>query len=174
MSHPVKYLVWRDGRPRWVPGSNLRARGAKGTNLKDTNGHWLDMPEAMAAAATLNKQFGVKGEQPVTVNIHARRPRRKGFVYFVVLGDRIKIGFSATPAARFRALDTGAPEEPSLLVAVPGTQRDEYQLHAIFDADRVKGEWFNGSQQLMNLILRCVKARAVTFGKTAISLRENP
>ena len=50
----IPYLVFRDGRPRWVPGKHLRAQGFKGLDLKDAAGGWLSPLDAMARAKELN------------------------------------------------------------------------------------------------------------------------
>lgn len=52
----VPYLVWRDGRPRWVPGPRLRAKGFKGRDLKDAQGRWLGLEAAIDAAQKLNAE----------------------------------------------------------------------------------------------------------------------
>lgn len=50
----VPYLVWRDGRPRWIPSPELRRAGHKGRDLKDDAGAWLTLGDAATAAAALN------------------------------------------------------------------------------------------------------------------------
>lgn len=52
----VPYFVWREGRPRWVPGPKLRRRGFKGRDLKDDAGAWLPLEAAIAAANLLTEQ----------------------------------------------------------------------------------------------------------------------
>lgn len=52
----VPYFVWRDGRPRWVPGPKLRSRGFKGRDLKNEQGAWLSLEAAMALANELTRQ----------------------------------------------------------------------------------------------------------------------
>lgn len=49
------YLVWRDGRPRWVPGPRLR-HAFKARDLKDADGNWLGIEAAIAAAKVLNAE----------------------------------------------------------------------------------------------------------------------
>lgn len=56
----IRYFVWRDGRPRWVPGPKARALGFKGTDLKDQAGLWLSRPRARAAADALNDALDAK------------------------------------------------------------------------------------------------------------------
>lgn len=50
------YLCWRDGRPRWNPGPELRSRGYKGRDLKTPDDRWMDLSQAVAAAVELNSQ----------------------------------------------------------------------------------------------------------------------
>lgn len=48
-------LSWRDGRPRWIPGPTVRARGWKPQDLKDEAGAWLSLGAAIAEADRLNQ-----------------------------------------------------------------------------------------------------------------------
>lgn len=84
------------------------------------------------------------GEQLATV---------QGFVYFVRGGDRIKIGFSQLPVemGRLQALQTGSPVELELVGQRPGTKLTERALHKLFAEDRVHGEWFEISDDLLAL-----------------------
>lgn len=49
-----RYMVWRDGRPRWAPGASVRALGFAGQDLKDEHGQWLKFEAAIAAADEIN------------------------------------------------------------------------------------------------------------------------
>lgn len=62
MKVKIPYLQWRDGRPRWEPGPALRKRGLKGRDLKDGDGNWLPLGDAMKAAEALNRD-AVSGRQ---------------------------------------------------------------------------------------------------------------
>lgn len=46
----LRNIVWRDGRPRFVPGARLRKLGYKGQDLKHPDGRWLSLYEAEAWA----------------------------------------------------------------------------------------------------------------------------
>lgn len=59
------YFVWRDGRPRWVPSPEIRARGFKGQDLKDPSGNWLTLGQAVDAAEALNAKVRA-GSAPQT------------------------------------------------------------------------------------------------------------
>lgn len=56
----VPYLVLRGGRPRWVPGPNIRKLGLKGRDLKDEGGKWLPESAAIEEAKKLNAMVQVK------------------------------------------------------------------------------------------------------------------
>lgn len=167
MTHGVKYFAWRGGRPRWIPGPNLRERGARGTDLKGADGSWLPLADALVAAGALNDRF-VVAPHGARVTKRTRRPAREGYVYFIVVGEHIKIGFSADPGARFKSLDTGFPVSPGLMLAVLGTADEEKRLHHMFAADRFRGEWFKGSRALLNVIVRSAQLRRVSFGTSGL------
>lgn len=52
----LRYCVWRDGRPRFVPSADLRALGFKGRDLRHGDGRWLDLLEAQAWLDDLLRQ----------------------------------------------------------------------------------------------------------------------
>ena len=70
-----------------------------------------------------------------------------GHVYFVQLGNRIKIGFSRDLPTRMRAV----PHE-AILGTVPGTMRDEARCHAAFGHLRTSGEWFEAAPELISAV----------------------
>lgn len=49
-----RYMAWRDGRPRWIPGPRLRALGHKGRDLKKPDGSWMTLGQAVDAADKIN------------------------------------------------------------------------------------------------------------------------
>lgn len=64
----VPYFVWRDGRPRWVPGPALRAKKWKGRDLKGPDGQWLSYGAAINEAIKLNGEVATwraAGGRPV-------------------------------------------------------------------------------------------------------------
>lgn len=87
---------------------------------------------------------------------HPPRPKyepKKGFVYLMRHGinGKTKIGFSKNPQARERTLQA---EDPmlDLLFYFEGTTDTEAQLHQKFAAQRVRGEWFDLSEQDIGMI----------------------
>ena len=74
-----------------------------------------------------------------------------GWVYFIVCADtrRCKIGFTkAHPEKRLANLQTGSPGELVLCVMHPGTPDTERQLHERFASSRIRGEWFELTDEL--------------------------
>ena len=67
--------------------------------------------------------------------------------------NRVKIGFSKNPERRIKDLNGGSPVALHLLcllkVASPSAEK---LLHRLFEKDRIKGEWFRKSDQIMHLI----------------------
>lgn len=76
-------------------------------------------------------------------------------VYFISYGEGapIKIGYTSTPVdRRLAGLQTSAPHKLIVLGEMEGTRADEQALHARFDADRMRGEWFRPSAELLALV----------------------
>lgn len=78
---------------------------------------------------------------------------QKGFIYFAESGDLIKVGFSKDPLERLKALYSPNGEEIRLIGVMPNkTRYVEASFHHILAADRVQGEWFRRSKELMSFI----------------------
>lgn len=76
-------------------------------------------------------------------------------VYFISCGEGepIKIGYTSQSVdKRLASMQTGVPVKLTVLGEMDGTMTDEQALHARFDADRVRGEWFRPSAELLALI----------------------
>ncbi|HEU4583634.1 MAG TPA: GIY-YIG nuclease family protein [Polyangiaceae bacterium] len=74
-------------------------------------------------------------------------------VYYIRGGpDRIKIGKADRPEQRLRDLQTGSPVELELLATEPGDRDVEHKRHRQFAGDRVQGEWFAASSELLQHI----------------------
>jgi hypothetical protein len=77
---------------------------------------------------------------------------QSGYTYFVQRADGlIKIGFSARPQSRVKALSRqfGGLE---ILAIVSSDFAGEFETHQRFDALRVDGEWFQPEQPLLEFI----------------------
>lgn len=85
-----------------------------------------------------------------------RRTDRQGikpadnYVYLIDGGWAVKIGVAKDPAKRLRLLQTGSAEQLQLVAAIPGTAELERELHELFSGDRVRGEWFVPSFELLS------------------------
>ncbi|MGN6147077.1 GIY-YIG nuclease family protein [Rhizobium sp.] len=69
-------------------------------------------------------------------------------VYFVKMGEFVKIGFSAGVMSRMKNLNVGFPQTAELLAVIPGTKRTEVCFHQIFAGLNTKGEWFRFEGEL--------------------------
>lgn len=75
------------------------------------------------------------------------------FVYFILLGNaKVKIGTARDPRRRFEALRAGIPGSAKLYYATPGGRHLERELHRLFQADRIRGEWFVYSKKIREWI----------------------
>ncbi len=75
-----------------------------------------------------------------------------GSVYFIEIGDYVKIGYTRAPASRAKRMLTDSPVEPKLLHSEPGTFKTEKMLHRRFTHLRVRGEWFRKEAGLLEYI----------------------
>jgi hypothetical protein len=77
-----------------------------------------------------------------------------GVVYFIREKGTgcIKIGKTTDVRGRIKGLQTGSPQGLQLLAVVPGYTEVEERLHRRFAADRVSGEWFRPSSELLAFI----------------------
>jgi len=75
-------------------------------------------------------------------------------VYFIQQGSDgpIKIGLAENVWRRRCKLQTGCGEILFLLTETPGSRQLERSLHRRFRHQRIRGEWFQPSDELMTLI----------------------
>lgn len=89
-----------------------------------------------------------------------RSRRSTGFVYVAKCGKYHKIGYSKTPERRVESLQTGNPEPVVLVGTIEGTKDTELQLHQQFHAKRVRGEWFELTDEDVQWLLKPTSAAA--------------
>lgn len=95
-----------------------------------------------------------KADKAAVAKAIPRTGREPGYVYYIRMGDAIKIGYSVDVAQRMRAY----PPTAELLAAHPGTQEVERSIHLKFRADLTRGrEWFNESTELLEHIAQVVQ-----------------
>lgn len=118
-----------------------------------------------AAVESVSRQFAsLLGEDIVdafTRQIDRERAKREPlmyigpFIYFIqeTASGGIKIGYTGQlPESRLKSLQTSNPNELVLLHYVRGSKENEAELHAHFARDRIRGEWFRPSAELIDYI----------------------
>lgn len=75
-------------------------------------------------------------------------------IYFISAGPDgpIKIGYASNPKKRLASLQTAHHQELTLLRVIPGNTTAEGILHRRFKKDRLKGEWFKPSEDVLGFI----------------------
>jgi hypothetical protein len=73
-------------------------------------------------------------------------------VYFVQSGNAVKIGMSGDISKRLRVLRTMSPLPLELLGVIPGGRNEEAALHREWAAQRLHGEWFQATPELLGRI----------------------
>lgn len=147
----IKYVAWRNGEPRFTPGVNLRVRGYKSFALKHTDGTWYSWFECQQwskrFSEKLQREHGTTRKlAPNAIEETREEPfHGNGSIYFLWVGDAIKIGFSKDPVIRLSQLRPGLSDKPKMIVCFPGTMRDEKRLHRRLKAQKLRGEWFRAN-----------------------------
>lgn len=73
-------------------------------------------------------------------------------VYFMYSAGRIKIGYSGSIRSRHRGLRNAGPFQPIVLLVIKGTEALEKKLHRQFAKDRLHGEWFAISNDMLTYL----------------------
>lgn len=110
-----------------------------------------DDPEAPAFTAALLKARREAGipEYP------GHKPRNgMGYVYFLAVGDFVKIGFTRSPADRLTNVRRSAPADLDAYVVIPGRLAFEKKLHKRFADERSNGEWFRFTDRLRDAMAK--------------------
>lgn len=106
----VPYLALRAGRPRWVPGASVRARGFKGQDLRYPHHHpcagdWMTEGDAVAAARALNAGLAAP---------RAPAPARAEARTMAALFARLKASPKFQTAATAQEIAAQGPTRPGL------------------------------------------------------------
>lgn len=101
-------------------------------------------------AFNLAYQAALNGEGSYTPETPARAPNqpvltigRPGYVYFMRMGNSVKIGFSTDVGKRLKAIQTACPLPAKVIKIIPGSDQTERYFHHHFAAYRQSGEWFH-------------------------------
>lgn len=96
------------------------------------------------------------------------RESAESFVYFILNGDRVKIGTSRDPEARALALSL---RRSNIIGVISGGQRFEHSLHIRFAAHRIENtEWFHWTPEIQDY----VRSHAQKFTKHHRSITTKP
>lgn len=115
------------------------------------DGRRIRLPDpkiAGAAAFNLAYDAAARGEAlpiaatPKPLPMFSLEIGRPGFVYFLRMGDKVKIGFSTNVGKRLKAIQTACPLPAEVVKIIPGSEQTERYFHAHFAANRINGEWF--------------------------------
>lgn len=117
---------------------------------EELRAHYV-MPEVTVMERFLHqKEHGDVGWRKVTDSTK----NDPGWVYYIRMGDVIKIGYATDVTKRMRAY----PPSAELLAAHPGTQAVEREMHKRFKADLARGrEWFRESAELAEHIAQVIE-----------------
>lgn len=117
-----------------------------------------DAVESNESAVISNAQVRAVHRRTVEAANEARlaqsRGEQPGWIYYLSVGDRVKIGFSTNVRRRMRQY----PPSSHLLAVHPGTPDLEVEMHRRFAGSRAAGrEWFNRSTDLLEHIDQVVE-----------------
>ena len=73
-------------------------------------------------------------------------------IYFLLAGDRVKIGVAKYPVNRVATIQTSCPYRLEVLLILPGSYQEEHDLHHKFRNYRCTGEWFEFGQGIHDYI----------------------
>lgn len=78
------------------------------------------------------------------------------YLYAIQQGENgpIKLGLAKDPRERLKTLQQGNPERLHGLAAWRALRLEERQLHEEFAADRLVGEWFRPTPELVDFVLK--------------------
>lgn len=80
----IPHVVWREGRPRFVPGPGVRALGYRGEDLKHPDGVWFSLNETIAWSKKFEDELSIKRKQEKLRKAPAKKKARnlsmKGYI----------------------------------------------------------------------------------------------
>ncbi|SFO77213.1 Site-specific recombinase XerD [Cohaesibacter marisflavi] len=84
----IPYVVWRDGRPRFVPGPSVRALGFTGCDLKHPDGTWLTLDQTIAWSESFGNELEVKRQQAkLKQKASKKKPRNLSRQGYITVGE---------------------------------------------------------------------------------------
>lgn len=97
-----------------------------------------------------------------------------GTIYYIRCSETnfIKIGYTrGNPMARMASLQTGTPSKLNLMAVHPGSMEMERKIHEKLAPHRVRGEWFDDSDDVFDHLVKVV---ATTIAISKLEGRESP
>jgi hypothetical protein len=93
---------------------------------------------------------------------------KRGVVYFVKAGERVKIGFTVDVERRLSQLQALFPDDLELVLSIPGSILMEKELHRRFQAFQLKREWFLYSAQISAFVEKMVSENIMPTVRTGL------
>lgn len=157
----------KGGRPSDAYALNLAQSLLLSGLVKNSSGS--KKVEVISALVQAYEKASLLSVLDIVANIDVDELEKDRFVYVVRESEsgRYKIGISKDPAARVKQLNVGNPEKLELVHAYLATEdgyKSEALAHALFEKERLAGEWFNGSIDLTLLPSYDISCKADTLG----------
>lgn len=112
--------------------------------ITDSSGIPLCERHVQAIAAASREWKRLSRKTPARGAVSFQGTPCGGWIYYLRLGDRIKIGHTVNLRQRMAAY----PPDAVLLAVEPGFRQDEQALHALFQSYRAAGrEWYGAKHQ---------------------------
>ncbi|TCQ82586.1 hypothetical protein EDF68_101977 [Ochrobactrum sp. BH3] len=85
-ANPHPHVSWRDGRPRFQPGKELRAMGYTGKDLRHEDGPWYTRGEAVDWSSKFQQELAGK-RKPAPTTPRSAPPRYTGYTVENLIAD---------------------------------------------------------------------------------------
>lgn len=142
----LRYYRVMKGHGYWCPTPKMRAMGFENVRCGP------DGEAARNIAKGWNQRWQEVRKRPTTTHSD------KGFVYFLLSDNRVKIGFTNAGVSRLAGLTTGMSAKVDSFLLLPGTRSDEKRLHQRFTPYRQQGEWFAAARPIRLTMMRSAMA----------------
>lgn len=158
--HKPDFLSMPDEELWLWPSNNLEVCLTHNGLLITHPKEWSDEVERRKGTMRQSGKQMIESSTSNTVNPNLKLTRMST-IYFVQAGDGglIKIGIADNVVRRMTTIQSMCPQRLRLLATMPGSMQDEEALHNRFLQDRLHGEWFTPSPELMDFIKEIVHGR---------------
>ncbi|MCO5091967.1 hypothetical protein [Bosea sp. (in: a-proteobacteria)] len=123
----IKFVDWRNGRPRFSPGANIRAIGYKAEDLKHPDGRWLSVEEAIAWSARRQAEIEARQNHKARTGRMPPRPRER-----LITVEKLFDLLWQHPSMRGKAVEEG---KHVFRPKSPATVRDYKQKARVIEAE---------------------------------------